>query len=97
MPKLSPTQIADQLKQLPAWEYADNSIRKLYRFKAFMDGIRFIDRVAELADAADHHPDIHVNYTRVTFICTSHDSGGVTERDIRLATEIEQEFAARTT
>lgn len=93
MPKLNPTEIADQLKPLPGWEYADNSIRKLYRFKEFMAGIRFIGRVAELAEAADHHPDIHVNYTRVTFICTSHDSGGVTERDFRLANQIEGAFA----
>jgi 4a-hydroxytetrahydrobiopterin dehydratase len=94
MAKLNPTEISDQLKSLPGWEDVDNSIRKLYRFKEFMGGIRFIVRIGELADAADHHPDIHVNYTRVTFICTSHDSGGVTERDFRLATQIEREFTA---
>lgn len=95
MAKLSPNQIADQLKPLAGWEYGDNSIRKLYRFKEFLDGIRFIDRVAELAEAADHHPDIAVNYTRVTFSCSTHDQGGVTEKDFRLANEIEDEFKRR--
>ena len=61
-----------------------------------MQGIRFIDRIAELAEAADHHPDIFVNYTRVTFTCSTHSEGGVTDKDFRLANQIEQEFATRT-
>jgi 4a-hydroxytetrahydrobiopterin dehydratase len=95
MAKLTSQQIADQLQSLAGWEYAENAIRKLYRFKEFMAGIRFINRIAELAETADHHPDIHVNYTRVTFICSTHDQGGVTEKDFALATQIEQEFKAR--
>jgi len=95
MAKLSPDQITDQLKTLAGWEYKDNSIRKLYRFKEFLHGIRFIDRIAELAEAADHHPDIFVNYTRVTFTCTTHSEGGVTDKDFRLASQIEREFATR--
>lgn len=95
MAKLTLDQINDQLKTLPGGEYKDNAIRKLYRFKQFMDGIRFIDRVAEIAEAADHHPDIYVNYTRVTFICTTHSEGGVSEKDFKLAQEIEREFTAR--
>jgi 4a-hydroxytetrahydrobiopterin dehydratase len=93
MPKLSDMQIGNELKSLPGWEYQDNSIRKLFRFNEFMDGIRFIGRVAEMAEAADHHPDMHVNYTRVTFICSTHSEGGVTDKDMRLAKEIEQAFA----
>lgn len=94
MAKLSPKEIATRLTALDGWEYDDNAIRKLYRFKQFMDGIRFIGRVAELAEAADHHPDILVNYTRVTFICSTHSEGGVTEKDFALASEIERAFAA---
>jgi 4a-hydroxytetrahydrobiopterin dehydratase len=93
MAKLSSEQIADQLKTLAGWEYRDNSISKLFRFKEFPAGIRFIDRVAELAEAADHHPDIFVNYTRVTFTCSTHSEGGVTDKDFRLAHQIEQEFS----
>ena len=58
-----------------------------------MDGIRFIGRVAEMAEDADHHPDMHVNYTRVTFVCSTHSEGGVTDKDLRLAKQIEQAFS----
>lgn len=94
MAKLSPDEISNRLKSLAGWDYNNNAISKLFRFKEFMDGIRFIGRVAELAEAADHHPDIFINYTRVTFTCTTHSDGGVTDKDFRLATQIEQAFAA---
>jgi 4a-hydroxytetrahydrobiopterin dehydratase len=94
MAKLSDEQVSERLKGLEGWQFKDNAIRKLYRFKEFMDGIRFIGRVAEMAEAADHHPDMHVNYTRVTFICTTHSDGGVTEKDFRLARQIEDGFVA---
>jgi 4a-hydroxytetrahydrobiopterin dehydratase len=90
MAKLSSEQIEEQLKPLTGWEYKDNALRKLYRFKEFMDGIRFINQIAEFAESIDHHPDIYVNYTRVTFICSTHDQGGVTAKDFRLANEIER-------
>ncbi len=89
MLKLSPEQIAEKLKALPGWQYKDNAISKLFRFKEFMDGIRFVDRVAQIAEAADHHPDISISYTRVTFTCSTHREGGVTEKDLRLAHSIE--------
>src|SRR6516162_7870519 len=95
MPKLNEALIGEELKSLPGWEYRDNSLRKLFRFKEFMDGIRFVGRIAEMAEAADHHPDMHINYTRVTFICSTHSDGGVSEKDIRLAREIEQTFASQ--
>lgn len=93
MARLSPDEISQQLEALPGWECKDNSIGKQFRFRRFMDGIEFIRRVAELAEAADHHPDIQVNYTSVTMACSTHSEGGVTAKDIRLAGEIE---AART-
>jgi 4a-hydroxytetrahydrobiopterin dehydratase len=95
MPKLSDAQIGEELKSLPGWEYRDSALRKQFRFKEFMDGIRFIGRVAEMAEAADHHPDMLINYTRVTFICSTHSEGGVTDKDLRLAKQIEQAFAAQ--
>ena len=95
MPTLSEAQIANELKSLPGWEYQDGSLRKLFRFGEFLDGIRFIGRVAEMAEAADHHPDMHINYTRVTFVCSTHSEGGVTEKDVRLAKQIEQAFASQ--
>ncbi len=94
MAKLGTEQIARELKSLPGWESKDNAISKLYRFNEFLDGIKVINQVAQVAEAADHHPDIHIGYTRVRFVCSTHSDGGVTEKDLKLAREIEAAFAA---
>jgi 4a-hydroxytetrahydrobiopterin dehydratase len=90
MAKLSPDQIAARLESLSGWEYKDNAISKLFRFNEFMQGIEFVNRVARMAEAADHHPDIAINYTRVRFTCSTHSEGGVTDKDLRLAEDIEK-------
>jgi 4a-hydroxytetrahydrobiopterin dehydratase len=95
MPKLSPERVNQELKSLAGWEFKDNAISKMFRFKEFLDGIDFVNRVAQIAEAGDHHPDIHINYTRVTFVCSTHTDGGVTEKDAKLAHQIEEAFAAR--
>jgi 4a-hydroxytetrahydrobiopterin dehydratase len=94
--KLTPEEIAARITTLAGWEYKDNAISKRFQFKGFMEGIGFIGTVAEMAEAADHHPDILVNYRRITFTCTTHDAGGVTEKDFALASEIERAFGAMT-
>ncbi len=93
--KLSAEQIADKLKALPGWEYKDNAISKMFRFEEFLAGIEFVQKVAEIAEGADHHPDIAINYKRVTFSCTTHDSGGVTDKDFKLAENIEIAYTDR--
>jgi len=95
MAKLSAAQIGKKLKSLPGWEYKGKAIAKLLRFKEFMDGIEFVNRIARLAEAADHHPDITINYTRIRFACSTHSEGGVTEKDFKLADEIESAFKAQ--
>ncbi len=95
MSKLSPEEIGQRLEPLGGWQYKDNAISKLFRFKEFMDGIGFINRVAQLAEAADHHPDILINYTRLTFTCSTHSEGGVTEKDLKLAQSIEDAFKSQ--
>jgi 4a-hydroxytetrahydrobiopterin dehydratase len=92
MAKLEKAEIERRLSSLPGWEFKDNAIRKQYRFKEFMDGIRFLNKVAEMAEAADHHPDVQINYTRVTFTCSTHSEGGVTEKDLKLAAQIEEAY-----
>jgi 4a-hydroxytetrahydrobiopterin dehydratase len=92
MAKLEKAAIERRLSALPGWEFKDNAIRKQYRFKEFMDGIRFLNKVAEMAEAADHHPDVQINYTRVTFTCSTHSEGGVTKKDLKLATQIEEAY-----
>ena len=92
MAKLEKAEIERRLSALPGWEFKDNAIRKQYQFKEFMDGIRFLNKVAEMAEAADHHPDVQINYTRVTFTCSTHSEGGVTEKDLKLAAQIEEAY-----
>jgi 4a-hydroxytetrahydrobiopterin dehydratase len=92
MAKLTQEQIAAKLKALPGWEFKDNAIRKTFKFKEFLHGIEFVQKVAEIAEGADHHPDITINYTRVTFSCSTHDAGGVTDKDFKLADNIEIAF-----
>lgn len=95
MATLSADQIANKLKSLSGWEFNDNAISKRFRFKDFMTGIAFVNRIAAIAEAADHHPDILINYTRITFSCTTHSEGGVTDKDFRLAESIETAFESQ--
>ena len=95
MAKLSADQIKEKLQALPGWEYKDNAISKMFKFKEYLYGIEFVQKVAEIAEGADHHPDITINYTRVTFSCSTHDAGGVTDKDFKLADNIEIAFKDR--
>jgi 4a-hydroxytetrahydrobiopterin dehydratase len=96
MPALSHDQITQRLKPLAGWEFKDNAISKMFRFKDFMGGIAFVNRIAEIAEAADHHPDILISYTRITFSCSTHSDGGVTDKDFKLAESIESAFKSQT-
>ena len=89
MARLEGTEIDVHLKALSGWALKENAIEKTYRFDDFAQSMRFVNRVAALAEAADHHPDILVKYDHVTLTLTSHDSGGLTSRDFRLATQID--------
>jgi 4a-hydroxytetrahydrobiopterin dehydratase len=95
MAKLSAEQIAEKLRALSGWEYKDNAIGKVFRFKEYLHGIEFVDKIAEIAEANDHHPDITINYKRVTFTLSTHDQGGVTDKDFKLAENIEIAFNDR--
>lgn len=78
-----------RLETLPGWRREGRRIRRAYAFGSFKEAIAFVNRVAELAETMDHHPDILVEYTRVTLTLTSHDAGGLTARDLRLAGKID--------
>jgi 4a-hydroxytetrahydrobiopterin dehydratase len=84
MARLNEQEIADGLRGLD-WEYEDKVIRRRYNFPSFMSAIAFVNRVAELAEENDHHPDILVTYRTVTLTLSTHSEGGVTEKDIDLA------------
>ena len=85
---LSQSEVGQSLKVLPGWSAGDNSIERVFEFKDFAGAMEFVNRVAAAAEAANHHPDILINYNRVKLTLTSHDAGGVTQRDIRMAGNI---------
>lgn len=90
MAVLDDARIAEALKHLPGWSQAGKAIERRYRFADFPQAMAFVNRVAELAEGANHHPDIDIRYNQVILALISHDSGGVTERDIRMAGKISE-------
>jgi 4a-hydroxytetrahydrobiopterin dehydratase len=72
----------DELKE---WSEVDGALEREFRFEAYLDGIAFVNRVAEIADAADHHPDIVVGYKRVTVRWSTHSASAITDRDREMA------------
>jgi 4a-hydroxytetrahydrobiopterin dehydratase len=85
---LSDTEIESALASLPGWAKTGIAIQRKYEFKDFLEAMRFVNKVADAAEAAGHHPDIQIVYNRVTLQLTSHDSGGVTQRDVNMAVKI---------
>jgi len=80
--KLSSSDIDARLGKLPGWSRKGDAITRQYTFRGFPDAIAFMTRLAFDAEAADHHPDLQVNYRRVTVTWSTHDEGGVTEKDM---------------
>jgi 4a-hydroxytetrahydrobiopterin dehydratase len=79
---LSQAEIEQRLTALRGWVLEGNAIRKQYTFSGFFDAIAFVNRLAPQVEAADHHPDIQINYKRVTLAYSTHSHGGVTEKDL---------------
>lgn len=88
--KLSDLEIQRALGQLPGWARRGDALTKTFSFPRFADGIAFVGRVAQAADAMDHHPDLDIRYTRVTCTLSTHSAGGITAFDLELAGRIEQ-------
>jgi 4a-hydroxytetrahydrobiopterin dehydratase len=86
---LEDDELSAALKKCPEWELEKKTITRTVEFEEFMEAIDFVNDLAEIADEAQHHPDIRIRYTKVTLILTTHDAGGVTEADIELAQRID--------
>jgi 4a-hydroxytetrahydrobiopterin dehydratase len=83
--KLSPHQIKQALRTAPKWTKRGRFIRRTYVFKDFPAAIKFVNGVARAAEKAWHHPDIDIRWNKVTLTLTTHDEGGLTEKDFSLA------------
>ena len=95
MAKLSDLEIRRALGSLPGWTRKGEALAKTYSFARFADGIAFVSKVAAIADGMDHHPDIDIRYTNVTFALSTHSAGGITQKDLDLAGKIEGEAFAK--
>jgi 4a-hydroxytetrahydrobiopterin dehydratase len=91
MVRLSDDEVRAALSEgLPGWSVHEGAIHKTFVFPGFRAAIAFIDRLAEAAIAARHHPDLENHYNRVVVSLTTHDEGGVTPADVALAIAIER-------
>ncbi len=88
MALLTETEIKERLARVPGWERRGKEIRRTWTFTDFKGSMAFVNRVADLAEAADHHPDIDIRYSKVTLALSTHDAGGLTARDFTLAEKI---------
>jgi 4a-hydroxytetrahydrobiopterin dehydratase len=88
MSLLSPEKVQEKLQALPGWKHEGKEIVHHSEFPDFLAAMAFVNQVAAKAEKANHHPDIDIRYNKVKLALVSHDAGGLTERDMRLAGEI---------
>ena len=85
MAVLTDAEIQKELGSLNGWQRNGGAIQRIFRFPDFKGAMQFVNKIAEAAEQANHHPDIDIRYNTVTLALVSHDSGGVTQRDVRMA------------
>jgi len=83
MPRLSDSDIARDLKTLPGWSLADGMLRKTFAHASFPEAIVFVNAAAQLAEDANHHPDIDIRYSNITLSLVTHDAGESPTRTLR--------------
>lgn len=93
MAVLSDDEVDAAAAALTGWQRVDGALRRSVTFPSFLDGIEGVRRVAELAESADHHPDIDIRWRTVTFVLVTHSEGGITDKDVQLAREINEQIA----
>ncbi|QKY68701.1 4a-hydroxytetrahydrobiopterin dehydratase [Lentibacillus sp. CBA3610] len=87
---LNEKQIQTNLDQVPGWEHIEGYLTKTYKFADFNASLAFVNSVGELAEEADHHPDIVIQYNKVNLSLRTHDEEGITSKDFNLAGKIEK-------
>ena len=88
-------EVQAELAGLQGWEIKDDRLRKQYTFRTFLRAIAFVNGVAYLAESAGHHPDITINYNKVTLRLITHSEGALTDRDFSLAVEIDAKLGTK--
>lgn len=88
IPGMTAAEIAKRLTEVPGWEAREEKLRRLFQFKDFVAAMKFVNRMAEIAEAEGHHPDFTVHYNQVEVTLWTHAIGGISENDFILATKI---------
>jgi 4a-hydroxytetrahydrobiopterin dehydratase len=84
-PRLDESTIADKLSTLPGWTRQGEAIVRTFAFAGFPDAVAFVERLVAPAELLNHHPDVDLRYNKVIVTLSTHDQGGLTELDFRLA------------
>ncbi len=87
---LTDAEVDAAASQLDGWQRTDGALRRSVKFGSFLDGIDAVRRVAEHAEAEDHHPDIDIRWRTVTFALVTHSEGGITAKDLAMAADIDK-------
>ena len=90
MPALTSKQISLHLNAVPNWSKRDQTIVRTFQFEGFLKGITFVNRIAGKAQKSNHHPDIDISFDKVTLTLTTHEEGGITEKDFLLARQCDE-------
>jgi len=93
MPLLNPKQVSLHSKTVPNWSKRAKTIQRTYKFEGFLKGVAFVDQIAKKAQKSNHHPDIDIRFNQVTLTLTTHDEGGITEKDFSLARQCDEVFS----
>jgi 4a-hydroxytetrahydrobiopterin dehydratase len=93
MPALTSEQITAHLKIVPIWSKRKQTILRTFKFKEFLKGIDFVNRIAAKAQKMNHHPDMDIRFDQVTLTLTTHDEGGISEKDFSLARQCDEVFS----
>ena len=89
---LSPDELNHILRELPEWALEEGKLVRFWTFPNFIGAMAFVNRVAEIAEQDQHHPDIDIRYNRVKLALVSHDAGGITNRDANMARSLGAAF-----
>ena len=89
-PRMSPQQIEASLQSLPEWNEISGMLQRTYEFASFVASMAFVNQVAATAEVSQHHPDILIRWNKVTLSASTHDAGGITEKDFTLARDCDR-------
>jgi 4a-hydroxytetrahydrobiopterin dehydratase len=92
LPALNTKQIGLHLTTVPDWTKRAQTIGRTYKFDGFLMSLAFVHRIAKRAQKMNHHPDIDIRFDKVKLTLTTHDEGGITEKDFALARQCDEEF-----